>query len=291
MAQRGNLLFLLFFGIAVVVTFLAVLAYVAFVIVADTDVAFGDAVAVVDIKGVITYDLSKIQEIENHRDNDNVKAVLLFINSPGGGVAASQALYHAVRSVRDVKPVVAVMASVAASGGYYVACGADSIIAHEGTITGSIGVVAEYLRTEGLYEKIGLDATVLKSGKYKDVGSPHRKMTEEEKAYLGELLDTVYDQFVEAVADGRGMSTRQVRRLAEGRLYSGEDAVEAGLVDQIGTYEMALDIAARLGGIEGKPRVIKRVIKRPLLERILGKPVPNLPLAREDRISLKYIIP
>jgi protease-4 len=183
------------------------------------------------------------------------------------------------------------MASVAASGGYYVACGADSIIAHEGTITGSIGVVAEYLRTEGLYEKIGLDATVLKSGKYKDVGSPHRKMTEEEKAYLGELLDTVYDQFVEAVADGRGMSTRQVRRLAEGRLYSGEDAVEAGLVDQIGTYEMALDIAARLGGIEGKPRVIKRVIKRPLLERILGKPVPNLPLAREDRISLKYIIP
>ncbi len=116
-------------------------------------------------------------------------------------------------------------------------------------------------------------------------------MTGDEKAYLRELLDTVYDQFVRAVADGRGMSVRQVRRLAEGRLYSGEDAVKAGLVDQIGTFEIALDIAAEMGGIEGEPRVVKRKISRPLVERFLGKSVPQLPLTREDRISLKYIIP
>ena len=291
MAQRGNVLFLVLFGIAMAVTVFVVMLYIGFVFISDSDVAFGDAVAVVDIKGELWYDLNKIQEIEGYRDNDNVKALLLFINSPGGGVAASQALYHAVLSAREVKPVVAVLGAVAASGGYYVACAADSILAHEGTITGSIGVVAQYIRTEELYHKIGVDVTVLKSGKYKDVGSPHREMTGDEKVYLRELLETVYDQFVRAVADGRGMSVRQVRRLAEGRLYAGEEAVEAGLVDQIGTFENALDIAAEMGGIEGEPRVIKRRISRPLLERFLGKSVPQLPLTREDRISLKYIIP
>ncbi len=165
MAQKGNLLFLVLFGIALAVTVFVAMVYIAFVFVSDSDVAFGDAVAVVDITGVLSYDLSKIQEIEGYRDNDNVKAVLLFINSPGGGVAASQALYHAVETLREVKPVVAMMGSVAASGGYYVACAADTILAHEGTITGSIGVLAEYLRTEELYHKIGLDVIVLKSGK------------------------------------------------------------------------------------------------------------------------------
>jgi protease-4 len=134
-------------------------------------VAIGDAVAVVDIQGEIYYDRWKLGEIESHRENDNVKAVVLFINSPGGGVAASQALHRAVLDLRLEKPVIAYMASVAASGGYYVACAADSILATEGTLTGSIGVIASFLRTEELYQKIGLDVTVIKSGRYKDVGS------------------------------------------------------------------------------------------------------------------------
>jgi protease-4 len=291
MAQRSNVAFFVLFGGALVVTVCVVVLYLALVFFSDRDVAFGDAVAVVDIRGELYYDLHKIQEIEGYRDNNSVKAVLLFVNSPGGGVAASQALYHAVRKLADEKPVVAVMGAVAASGGYYVACAADSIIAHEGTITGSIGVIAAYLRTEELFHKIGLDVTVIKSGKYKDVGSPHRQMTEAEKVYLGSLLDTVYDQFLRAVSDGRGMPLRQVRRLAEGRLYSGEEAVKVGLVDRLGTYEDALELAARMGGIVGKPRVVKRQPRRPLFERIFGKTVSDLVVGREERISLKYIIP
>ena len=291
MARRSNVAFFVLFGGALVVTLFVVVLYVGFFFLTDRDVAFGDAVAVVDIQGELRYDLQKIQEIEGYRDNKSVKAVLLFVNSPGGGVAASQALYHAVRKVAEEKPVVAVMGAVAASGGYYVACAADSIIAHEGTITGSIGVIAAYVRTEELFSKIGLDVTVIKSGRYKDVGSPHRQMTEGEKAYLGKLLDTVYGQFLRAVSEGRGIPLRQVRRLAEGRLYSGEEAAEVGLIDRLGTYEDALDMAARMGGISGKPRVIKRQPRRDVFERIFGKTVPNLFAGREDRISLKYIIP
>ncbi len=291
MARRSNVAFFVLFGGALVVTVFVVVLYVAFFFLTDRDVAFGDAIAVVDIQGELRYDLHKIQEIEGYRDNNSVKAVLLFVNSPGGGVAASQALYHAVRKVTEKKPVVAVMGAVAASGGYYVACAADSIIAHEGTITGSIGVIAAYVRTEELFSKIGLDVTVIKSGRYKDVGSPHRQMTEGEKAYIGKLLDTVYLQFLRAVSEGRGMPLRQVRRVAEGRLYSGEEAVEVGLVDRLGTYEDALEMAARMGGISGKPRILKRQPRRGLFERIFGKTVPHLFAGREERISLKYIIP
>jgi protease-4 len=291
MARRSNVAFFVLFGGALVVTVFVVVLYVAFFFLTDRDVACGDAIAVVDIQGELHYDLHKIQEIEGYRDNNSVKAVLLFVNSPGGGVAASQALYHAVRKVTEKKPVVAVMGAVAASGGYYVACAADSIIAHEGTITGSIGVIAAYVRTEELFSKIGLDVTVIKSGRYKDVGSPHRQMTEGEKAYIGKLLDTVYLQFLRAVSEGRGMPLRQVRRVAEGRLYSGEEAVEVGLVDRLGTYEDALEMAARMGGISGKPRILKRQPRRGLFERIFGKTVPHLFAGREERISLKYIIP
>lgn len=291
MARRSNVAFFILFGGALVVTIFVVALYLALVFLGDREVAFGDAVAVVDIKGELYYDLQKVQEIEGYRDDKNVKAVLLFINSPGGGVAAAEALYRAVRSLADEKPVVAVMGAVAASGGYYVACAADSIVAHQGTITGSIGVIAAYLRTEELFNKIGLDVVVIKSGKYKDVGSPHRRMTDEEREYLGRLLDGVYEQFLRVVSEGRGMSMRQVRRLAEGRLYSGEEALEVGLIDRVGTYEEALNMAASMGGISGKPRVIKRQPRRPLLDRILGKNIPGLVAGREERICLKYIIP
>ncbi len=272
MAQRSNVAFLVLFGAALVVT-------------------FGDAVAVVEIQGELIYDLDKIEEIERYRDDDHIKAVVLRIDSPGGGVAASQAIYHAVRKVREEKPVVACMCAVAASGGYYVACAADSIITHEGTVTGSIGVLAAYLRTEELFQKIGLEVTVIKSGEYKDVGSPHRRMTENEKTYVGTLLDKVYDQFIVAVSEGRGLPVEWVRELAEGRLYTGEQAVEVGLVDRVGTYEDALLLAAQMGGIAGRPRVVKREPERRLLDRFLGRFAGVLPVDRGERISLKYVIP
>jgi protease IV len=288
---KKNVVFMVLFGTALAMSALLALVWVAVVFFSTEDVPLGDAVAVVDIRGEIHYDLWKIQEIENHRDNDNVKAVLVFINSPGGGVTGSQALYEALWSTRQVKPVVAFMASVAASGGYYVACAADSIVAHEGTLTGSIGVIATFLRTQELFQKIGLDVTVIKAGEYKDVGSPHRPMTPEEREYLGGLLDNVYQQFLRAVSAGRGMSIERVAEIAEGRLYSGEEAFELGLVDRLGTYEEALRMAASMGGIEGEPRVIRRRKPRSLAERILGSPVPRLPMVDAERARLEYIIP
>lgn len=290
MSQRSNVLFLVLFGTAAVASLFIVALYLGMVV-GDRNVTLGDAVAVVDVQGELTYDLQKIQEIEQYRDDDHIKALLLRIDSPGGGVAASQALYHEVRRVREQKPVVVAMGSVAASGGYYVACAADSIVAHEGTITGSIGVLAAYLRTEELFHKIGLDVTVIKSGEYKDVGSPYREMTEKEKTYLGGILDKVYDQFVRAVSMGRGLSVERVRELAEGRLYTGEQAVELGLIDRIGTYEDALLMAARMGGISGEPRVVKREPRRAFLERFVGRFGRALPGIGDERISLKYVIP
>ncbi len=290
MSQRSNVLFLVLFGAAAVASLFFVVLYLGFVA-GGTGMALGDAVAVVDVQGELTYDLDKIQEVQRYRDDDNIKAVLLRIDSPGGGVAASQALYHEVLKVKEQKPVVAAMGSVAASGGYYVACAADSIVAHEGTITGSIGVLASYLRTEELFRKIGLDVTVIKSGDYKDVGSPHREMTDEEKTYIGGILDKVYDQFIRAVSDGRHLSVERVRELAEGRIYTGDQAVEAGLIDRIGTYEDALLMAARMGGISGEPRVVKREPRSTFLERFMGRIGRVLPAAGDERISLKYIIP
>ena len=177
MAKKRNTAFLVLFIAAVFVVAIFGAVYNGLIMYAGEDVPIGAAVAVVDIRGTIYYDLWKIQEIEDHRDNDDVKAILLFINSPGGGVTASQAIYEAVRSAQAQKPVVAFMASVAASGGYYVACAADTIVAHPGTLTGSIGVIASFLNTQELYQKIGLNMTVITTGKYKDVGSPHRAIS------------------------------------------------------------------------------------------------------------------
>jgi protease-4 len=291
MANRSNVLFVLLFGGAVAATVLIMLAYFATAFFADRNLSLGDAVAVVDLNGEIGYDLGKIEEIGDYREDDGIKALLLCVDSPGGGVAASQALYQEIKKTRETKPVVVSMGSVAASGGYYVACAADSIVAYEGTVTGSIGVLAEYLRTEELFRKVGLEMTVIKSGRYKDVGSPYREMTDEEKAYMGALLDKVYEQFVRAVSDARGLPLERVRSLAEGRLYTGEEAVENGLVDRIGGYDDALAIAARMGGISGEPRIVRRVPRRPWVERILGKYAGALPTGRQERIAVKYIIP
>ena len=287
--SNSNLLFLVLFVGALVAAAVGVYFMASWY--SGGEVVIGDAVAVVDIIGPIYYSRGKVDEILSYRDDDNIKAVVLFVNSPGGGVAASQTLYHAVLQVREVKPVVVAMASVAASGGYYVACAADSILAESGTITGSIGVIASYLRTEELYEKVGLDRTVIKSGRYKDVGSPHRKITEEEREYLQEIMDSAYDQFVRAVSDGRGMPMSEVLGLAEGRIYTGEQALDAGLIDGIGSYQDAVDMAARMGGIEGDPDVVKRRRRRSLFERIFGESATRALETRHERLKLQYIIP
>jgi protease-4 len=231
----------------------------------------GDKIAVVDVKGVITSSRGIVEQIERLKEDDDIKAIILRINSPGGGVGPSQEIYREVLRAKEKKKIIASMESVAASGGYYVACASDLIVANPGTITGSIGVVMEFSNVEDLLKKIGLRSYVIKSGKHKDIGSPLRKMTSEEKAILQEVIDSVHDQFVRAVAEGRDMEERKVRQIADGRIFSGEQAKELGLVDRLGSLQDAIEIAAEMIGIEGKPVVIYPKKKLSLYEFLFKK--------------------
>ncbi len=222
----------------------------------DKTFALGDRIAVVDIKGMITSSRDIVEQIDNFKEDKNVKAIILRINSPGGGVGPSQEIYREVLRARQKKKIIASMESVAASGGYYVACASDLIVANPGTITGSIGVVMEFSNVEDLLKKIGLRSYVIKSGKHKDIGSPLRKMSPEERSILQSVIDSVHDQFVRAVAEGRNMEEEKVREIADGRIFSGEQAKELGLVDRLGGLQDTIEIAAEMIGIEGKPVVI-----------------------------------
>ena len=218
--------------------------------------ARGEKIAVVDIKGVITSSRDIVEQIDNFTQDNDVKAIILRINSPGGGVGPSQEIYREVLRAKEEKKIIASLESVAASGGYYVACASDLIVANPGTITGSIGVVMEFSNVEDLLKKIGLRSYVIKSGKHKDIGSPVRKMTPEEKEILQGVIDSVHNQFVRAVAEGRSIEEGKVREIADGRIFSGEQAKELGLVDELGSLQDAIEIAAEMIGIEGKPVVI-----------------------------------
>lgn len=217
----------------------------------------GDRVAVVEIEGVIVDALPVVRELEEHRENPSVRAVVVRIDSPGGVVGPSQEIYDAIRRFRAKdKPVVASMGAVAASGGYYIAAAADRIVANPGTLTGSIGVIMQMAEFEGLFKKVGVRYQVIKSGRYKDIGSPARAMTEAERRLLQSLLDDVYEQFVDAVAEGRDLDRQAVLALADGRIFSGRQARSLGMVDALGGLQEAIELAAELGGIPGKPRVL-----------------------------------
>lgn len=198
------------------------------------------------------------RRIEQLADTKGVKAIVLDINSPGGSVGAVQEIYTRILRVKKEKkiPFVALFGDVSASGGYYLGAACDRIVAHPGTITGSIGVIFSVSNMEGLFAKVGYKQEPIKSGKHKDIGSPARPMTPEERAILQSLIDDAYGQFVQAVADGRKMTVEQVRPLADGRIYSGNQAKDAGLVDVLGDSFDATKLAAELGGIKDeKPRV------------------------------------
>ena len=227
--------------------------------------ALGDKVGVVEVTGVISNSREVIRGIKYFVEDGGVKAIVLRVDSPGGGVGASQEIYREVVKARDVKTVVASFGGVAASGGYYVACGADKIVANPGTITGSIGVVMQFANLEELFKKIGYKGYVIKSGPHKDVGSPFREMKPEEKALLQEVIDTVHRQFVTAVAEGRKLPVEKVTAIADGRIFSGEQARALGLVDELGNLEDTIDIAAQMAGIKGKPVVIYPRKRKPSL--------------------------
>ncbi|MCK4739748.1 MAG: signal peptide peptidase SppA [Deltaproteobacteria bacterium] len=253
--------------------------------------SFTDKVGVVEISGLIT-DPDEINEkIIEYGERDDVKAVILRINSPGGSVGPSQEIYREVLKLKAIKPVIASMGAVAASGGYYIAAAADKIVANPGTITGSIGVIIEFIDGESLLRKIGLRGEVVKSGDFKDTGSPFRKMGAQERELLQGLIDDVHRQFVEAVAKGRDMDFDKVKVLADGRIFSGEQAKNVGLVDSLGNMADAIDLVAELAGIEGDPAVIYPSKNPGLLGSLIGDNVTKVFSDLIPDTGLMYLLP
>lgn len=212
-------------------------------------------VGVVTVNGVIDDSHDIVQQLNELSEEDNVKAVVLRINSPGGDVATSQEIYEGVVELNKTKKVIASMGSQAASGGYLIACGADKIVANAGTITGSISAIMFFVNAEELLKKIGLKSSVVKSGKYKDIGSPVREMTKEEKLLIQDLVDDIYDQFLDVVSQARKISKEELKKIADGRVFSGRQAKKLGLVDYVGDMSFAVRLAAKVAGIKGKPEV------------------------------------
>ena len=252
----------------------------------------GDKVAVIRIEGIILDSRETIEELRHYRDNPSVKAIVLRIDSPGGAVVPSQEIFAEVRKTRaegKIK-VVTSMGNVAASGGYYIAAATDRIVANPGTLTGSIGVIMELANVKGLLEKVGVQSVVIKSGRHKDMASPFRAMTPEDRALLQTVLDDVHAQFIDAVATGRSLQLEQVKTLADGRIFTGKQAQTVNLVDELGDLHDAIQLAARLVGISGEPRVIethKRFSWRDLLQGLYsGSIAPLVP----SNINLKYLL-
>ena len=235
-----------------------------------------EKIALVEVSGAIMDSKEIVRQLSKYRRDDDIKAIILRIDSPGGAVAPSQEIYDEVLRIRaDNKKIYASMGSLAASGGYYIAVAADRIFANPGTLTGSIGVIMAFSNAEKLMQKIGLEPQVVKSGKYKDVGSPTRKMTAEERLYLKRVVRDVHQQFIDAVAQGRNITTQEASKLADGRVFTGRQALKLNMVDEMGGLE---DVIAELGktvGIEGRPKVVWEAPPKGLFEWLMESSLPK----------------
>ena len=212
---------------------------------------FKEKIGVVSITGTISSSKIISSQLVKFAEDESIKAIILRINSPGGGVGASQEIYREVQKIVSRKPIVASMSSVAASGGYYVAAPATKIVSNPGTITGSIGVFIQFVRLEELLNKMGVDFEIVKSGEFKDMGSPDRRLTERDREILEALIKDLQGQFVSAVATGRNLSVEKVQEIADGRIFSGARAKDLGLVDFIGNFQDSVEITKGLLGIKG----------------------------------------
>jgi protease IV len=261
----------------------------------SADLPFSDRVQVVDIEGELVQSRPIIDQLKRYEDSNSVKAILLNIDSPGGGVAVSQEIYAEVKRLREKKDktIIAYMSSTGASGAYYVACAANRIVANPGTIVGSIGVIAEWVNYADLLEWAKLKEVVFKTGEFKDTGSPSRPVTENEKKYFQGLIDDMYVQFLEAVASGRKLDLQEVRALADGRVFTGRSAKDRKLIDEIGNFQDAVDLTAKLAGISGKPRLLRvnrqRVTLMDVLTTDLSRLVPFNGQSMKSQIKFQYL--
>jgi len=216
------------------------------------DFEFGEKVGIIEINGVIADSEDVMRHLKQFREDKGIKAIVVRINSPGGAVGPSQEIFREIRKTVVTKKVVASMGTIATSGGYYIAAGANGIVANPGSITGSIGVIMGFTNYEELLQKIGLVPIVVKSGEYKDIGSPVREMKPEEKKILQDFAKKIHRQFIEDIVDGRKMDRKSVESLADGRIFTGQESKEFGLVDRLGNLEDAIEWAGQLAGIKGK---------------------------------------
>lgn len=237
----------------------------------------GDKIAVVEINDVIMSSESTVEQIKRYREDKSIKAIILRINSPGGGVAASQEIYEEVKRTRDSGKIVVVsMGSIAASGGYYIACGSNLIVANPGTLTGSIGVIAQFISIKDLADKLGIKETTIKSGELKDSGDPFREMNEKDREYFQDVVDNSFSQFIEMVARERKMDIDTLKFYANGRVFTGLQAKNIGLIDSLGTFEDAIRITSKMAGIEGEPRIIRERKKFSFFEELIGTKIEDV---------------
>ncbi len=240
---------------------------------------WGEHVGVVTVEGIIRNSQEITRQLDDFGKDDSVKAIVVRIDSPGGGVTHAQEIHDAVLTVKTKKKVVASMGAIAASGGYLIACAADRIVANPGTVTGSISAIMHFANVEELLKKIGLKSSVIKSGRFKDIGSPTRPMTEDEKALIQSLVDDTYDQFLDVVAKDRRISKDDLSKIADGRLFTGRQALKLGLVDELGDLSYAVRLAGTISGIKGEPDVVYPAKKKSTFwELILQQAVTTLVL-------------
>jgi len=230
----------------------------------------GDRIGVVEINGIIKSSDEVLKQLSEFDNDKKIKAIILRIDSPGGAVGPSQEIYSEVMKIRKKKPVVASIGTLGASGGYYIACGANKIVANPGTITGSIGVIIQFYNFQQLLNKFGIKGNTVKSGEFKDTGSPIREMTKEERAYIQSVIDDVHNQFVDAVSAGRNLKKENILPIADGRIITGRRAKELKLIDETGNFNDAVNLAKKLANLEGEPKLVYAKKKKSSLLDLLS---------------------
>lgn len=259
-------------GSLLILGFSAFLFFIAILIMVQGDEGVFDArgdLAVIEVKGPIVESKEIVKQLDRVEKNKHIKGLILRIDSPGGGVGASQEIYQAILRLKKKKKVIASMGGVAASGGYYIAVASDKIVANPGTITGSIGVLMDYVNVEDLLGYLKIHAELITAGKLKDVGSPLKPMTPTDRKFLQSILDNMHEQFKKAVQEGRGFNKEQIDKIADGRIFTGEQALAANLVDKLGNQQTAVDLAKEMLGIKGEPKLLYPKKKRPKLLDLL----------------------
>ncbi|MCP4671174.1 MAG: signal peptide peptidase SppA [Desulfobacula sp.] len=248
-------------------------------------------IGIVEINGMILSSKKIIQDIKTFKDNDAIKAIILRIDSPGGGIGPSQEIYREIMKTKMDKKIITSMGSVAASGGYYIASATDKIIANAGTITGSIGVIMEYANIQEIAKKIGISPVVVKSGEFKDIGSPLRELTESEKNILQDLVDELHLQFVNDASKARGIKIAKMMKLADGRVYTGQKALKLNLIDRLGNLDDAVQWAGELSGIKGELKpVYPKEDKITFIKRLADTLLKDLNISGSVTDNLRYII-